>query len=239
VGGFFTTLYAAVDFFAKEVRENAKLKQGFNAMGFSQGNNVIRGYMEKYNDPPVLNFISVHGPLAGTGSLPRCPPSTPLVGRLCRLMTELVAEAAYSDLVQRHVFQANYLRDPLNIAQFRRKCTWLADMNGECRSDEEHKQLALVYKTNFIRTKKMLLVRAMRDTMIFPSMSEWFGAYEDGGYDRVLSMNETEWYKRDSFGLRTMFERGAISFSTTQGDHLDFSEAELMSWVDLLFVVKR
>jgi hypothetical protein len=39
-----------------------------------QGNLLIRAYIERFNDPPVHNFISVHGPLAGVGGLPRCSP---------------------------------------------------------------------------------------------------------------------------------------------------------------------
>ena len=45
-------------------------------MGFSQGNLLIRGYIERYNTPPVKNFISVHGPLAGVGALPHCAPTS-------------------------------------------------------------------------------------------------------------------------------------------------------------------
>jgi hypothetical protein len=40
-----------------------------------QGNLVIRGYIERYNNPPVFNFVSFHGPLAGVGALPQCKPT--------------------------------------------------------------------------------------------------------------------------------------------------------------------
>jgi len=42
-----------VEQFARVVRADPKLKDGFNAMGMSQGNTLIRGYIEMYNDPPV------------------------------------------------------------------------------------------------------------------------------------------------------------------------------------------
>lgn len=40
-----------------------------------QGNLLIRAYIERYNDPPVANFVSFHGPLAGVGALPQCAPT--------------------------------------------------------------------------------------------------------------------------------------------------------------------
>ncbi|KAH8056190.1 palmitoyl-(protein) hydrolase [Aureococcus anophagefferens] len=48
----------SVDFFAAKIRADPKLAGGFNAFGFSQGNNVIRGYIIKYNDPPVLGDLA-------------------------------------------------------------------------------------------------------------------------------------------------------------------------------------
>jgi len=39
----------------------------FNVIGYSQGNLIIRAYIEKYNDPPVESFISMHGPMMGKG----------------------------------------------------------------------------------------------------------------------------------------------------------------------------
>ena len=38
-----------------------KLANGFNAFGLSQGNNLIRGYIQKYNDPPCHTFMSICG----------------------------------------------------------------------------------------------------------------------------------------------------------------------------------
>lgn len=55
-----------VDAFAEVVRADANLSQGFNAIGYSQGNLIIRAYVERYNKPPVKSFISFHGPMMGT-----------------------------------------------------------------------------------------------------------------------------------------------------------------------------
>jgi palmitoyl-protein thioesterase len=43
----------------------------------------------------------------------------------------------------------------------------------------------------FASLNKLVLVKAGDDTIVVPSETEWFGFYEDGSLDRVLSMNET------------------------------------------------
>eukprot|EP00656_Telonema_subtile_P055973 TRINITY_DN8836_c0_g1_i3.p1 TRINITY_DN8836_c0_g1~~TRINITY_DN8836_c0_g1_i3.p1 ORF type:complete len:179 (+),score=50.81 TRINITY_DN8836_c0_g1_i3:101-637(+) len=63
--GFFMTMNDNVDVFAKAIQNDTNLANGFNAIGFSQGNSVIRGYIQKYNDPPVSTFLSVHGTVVG------------------------------------------------------------------------------------------------------------------------------------------------------------------------------
>ena len=43
-------------------------------------------------------------------------------------------------------------------------------------------------------------------------------------------------YKEDLFGLRTADEAGKILFNSTSGNHLQFTNGELLWWVDNYFV---
>jgi hypothetical protein len=43
--GYFLNMDASVDLFAAKISQDQKLRNGFHAIGFSQGNNVIRGYI--------------------------------------------------------------------------------------------------------------------------------------------------------------------------------------------------
>ena len=43
--GYFLNMDASVDIFAQKISQDPKLRDGFHAIGFSQGNNVIRGYI--------------------------------------------------------------------------------------------------------------------------------------------------------------------------------------------------
>ena len=62
-----------IDEFTASVRADPKLANGFTAVGMSQGNLVIRAYIERVNSPPVHKFISICGPHAGEGT---CPDNT-------------------------------------------------------------------------------------------------------------------------------------------------------------------
>ena len=39
------------------------------------------------------------------------------------------------------------------------------------------------------------MVKAEKDTMVYPNDGEWWGAFDSDGKTR-LAMNETEWYKQ-------------------------------------------
>ena len=93
-----------VDIFAEKIRNDTKLAGGFNCVGFSQGNSLCRGYIQKYNDPPVRNFLSVHGTVSGVAGFPDCNPAG-LLGPVCREIARLVGDLAYTSLTQALLFQ--------------------------------------------------------------------------------------------------------------------------------------
>ncbi|OQR97632.1 palmitoyl-protein thioesterase 1 [Achlya hypogyna] len=226
---FFMKFDTQVEIFAKQVAADPKLQKGFNAMGFSQGNLLIRGYIERFNDPPVKNFISVHGPLAGVGALPHCAPTN----FICKQINAIISAAAYTDTVQGKLAQANYFRDPRQIQAYLDHALFLPDINNEKASKRPE------YKTRFASLDHLALVRAAQDTMVYPHESEWFGAYADGHWDVVLPMNATTWYQQDSFGLATLDAGGKITLYETPGDHLQVSTAELLHWMDTHFVAPQ
>ena len=74
--------------------------------------------------------------------------------------------------------------------------------------------------------------KALGDTVVVPREGEWWGGYAANDYTRVLAMNETTWYKEDSFGLRSADKAGKLFFESTDGNHLEFSDEELYTWLD-------
>ena len=125
--GYFMSMNDNLEIFAANIRSNVHLQDGFHAVGFSQGNNLIRGYIAKYNQPTVHTFLSINGVNAGIGAVPYCRASPPLEKKLvqqpqepsldlimsmCDLLMEQASHRAYTEFAQQHSFQANYWRDP-------------------------------------------------------------------------------------------------------------------------------
>eukprot|EP00238_Polyblepharides_amylifera_P009641 CAMPEP_0196578738 /NCGR_PEP_ID=MMETSP1081-20130531/7575_1 /TAXON_ID=36882 /ORGANISM="Pyramimonas amylifera, Strain CCMP720" /LENGTH=234 /DNA_ID=CAMNT_0041898049 /DNA_START=505 /DNA_END=1209 /DNA_ORIENTATION=+ len=226
MNSYFMNMDKEVETFAKQMKADPKLQGGFNAIGYSQGNLVIRGYVERFNDPPVFNFVSIHGPMLGVAGFPQCD----MKASICKTIDHSLGILAYTSAVQNNLAQANYFRDPMRINQFLKGDLFLADVNND-RAGKEN----WLYKENFSKLNKLVLVKAKEDTEIFPRESEWFGYYRDGGFDEILSMEDTVWYSEDRFGLKTLAEAGKIYKHETPGNHLQFSQEFLIEMVNTYF----
>jgi palmitoyl-protein thioesterase len=239
---YFMSLNDQVDFFAAVVSSDPALAHGFNAIGYSQGSLVIRGYIEKYNNPPVLNFISMHGPLAGisdfgdgggefTGTETGTGTGT---GNLSFQVTELLRSSAYTPEVQAGFAPSNYYRDPYLVDEYREHSSFLKNINNEIRNSEAVKtKLQLL---NWASLKSLCLVQAEKDTEIIPAQSSSFGFYEDGARNYILEFNETPWYEGDYFGLQTLDNAGKVHFHTTNAAHLEFNVNTVLDLVKLYFL---
>ena len=230
MNGFIMNLDDQVDYFANVIRNDTHLTNGFNAIGYSQGNLIIRGYIERYNNPPIMNFISMHGPLAGVGGFPGCSIDT----LLCRVFAELLGKFAYLQFIQEHLTQSNYYRDPLKIPDYLNGNHYLVDINNE-NSTQENIQYNENYKLNWCTLNSICLVKALKDTIVIPNESEWFGYFNDGNFNEILKFNETSWYINDLYGLYTLNTMGDVYFNVTNENHLDFSTDYLLDLVGIYF----
>jgi palmitoyl-protein thioesterase len=221
--GYLTGVEEAVDRFAKGIQADPKLAQGFDAVGFSQGNTLVRGYIHKYNNPPVRRFLSVHGTVSGVANVPGCTVSSS--SKMCQTLTHALGLPAYTSYIQNHIFQAGYLRDPKRIdSESYKKHSVLAQWNNEGDTFTQS------FKDNFVKVEKFVMVEALEDTMVEPKEGEhWSFLNADRA---IVSMRETELYKKDSFGLQTVDKAQKIFFETTAGDHMQFSHTELYGWLD-------
>lgn len=92
---------------------------------------MIRGYIQKYNNPPVSTFLSVHGTVVGVASFPKCNPSG-ILGPVCKLISRfLVGPIAYTEFVQNKLFQADYFRNPKELGSSYKKNSQIAQWNNE------------------------------------------------------------------------------------------------------------
>ena len=237
--GYFLNMDASVDIFATKIAKDPRLQKGFHAIGFSQGNNVIRGYIARYNTPTVHTFISVNGVNAGEGTVPGCFPNskgtdTTKLGSFCDLLLEQASKRAYTEFAQEHSFQANYWRDPRESKQEDyHKYSQLARWNNEGPNKNQ------TLNENFAKSSKFVWIMATDDSMVWPREGEHWGCPDskDPFESPILPMNETEWYKEDLFGLRKAQESGKNVFETFQGDHLQFTMEDFDRWVTTYLLV--
>lgn len=230
ISGFLVTMDKNVDNFAARVRNDTKLKGGFDAIGLSQGNSVIRGYIQRYNNPPVRNYLSVHGTVMGVAGFPNCNPSGIIKG-ICDTIAEACGALAYTDVVQNHLFQANYFRDPKRVNTTAYKThSAIAQWNNENPA-----KVNPLYKKNFASVKSYNMIKAMKDTMVFPNAGEWWGEFTPGQFKDIQTIKETDLYKQDLFGLQTVDMAGKINYNTTAGEHLQFTLEDLTFWLDKYF----
>jgi len=228
--GFFMTMNHNVDAFAERVRKDPKLANGFNCVGFSQGNSICRGYIQRYNDPPVVTFLSVHGTVSGVAGFPNCNPDG-VLGPVCKDLSHLCGDVSYTKETQGLLFQIDYYRDPMRVSSDAYKNnSELAQWNNE------GSVYNATFKENFGKTQRFAMIKAEKDTMVYPNEGEWWGHFADGQLVKVLTMKETQWYQQDLFGLKTADEAGKIFFNSTTGDHLEFTEEELAWWVHNYYI---
>jgi len=217
-----------VEEFAEFVRSKPELAGGFNVMGLSQGNLILRAYISLYNDPPVFNFISIHGPHAGVASVPQCSPvPNTVLTEVCSLLDELIGSEVYTEEIQSHIAQSNYLRLPTQIVNYLAHCAFLPNILDKANENP-------TIRKNFSLLNSLALIMANEDTMLDPKETAWFGAYEDGGWDKVISVEELSFY--ESTGLKDLDKRNRVTRIKTAGNHLQFTQAELNSWIDRFFL---
>jgi len=219
--GYFMPINTQIEYVHEKLKNMSELAGGFNAMGFSQGGQFLRAYVERYNDPPVYNLISVGGQHQGVFGMPQCMGNRT---DFCEIMRKLLNIGAYEPEVQSRLVQAEYWQDPLNREEYLEKCIFLPDINNAKVVNE-------TYKQNFIALNHLTLVKFEFDTMVQPRESEWFGFYAEGQDKEVINVQNTTLYLEDTIGLKTLMDNNKVDFIPCPGNHLQFTDAWFVQYL--------
>jgi len=211
--GFFMNVNSQVDMVCKKLSQDEKLKNGYNAIGFSQGGQFLRAVAQRCPTPAMKNLISVGGQHQGVYGLPKCPASA----SICSAVRRLLNYGAYESFVQNSLVQAEYWHDPLDEAKYRDKSIFLADINNEKVQND-------TYKQNLVKLQHLVLIKFLKDTMVVPPDSEWFGFYAPGQTATIQQFNETDLYQKDRIGLKQLEAAGKLAFLSVDADHLIFTD---------------
>jgi palmitoyl-protein thioesterase len=213
---FFSNIAEDLEAVCADLADIPELRDGFNAVGFSQGGQFLRGYVERCNIPPVkvlLTFGSQHN---GISSFQACQPSD----WLCRGSEGLLRTNTWTPWVQTHLVPAQYYRDPEDLESYREHSNFLADINNEKFSANERKEL---YRQNLSGLDKFVMYIFAEDTTVIPKESGWFQEVNVTSGE-VTKLQDRAIYKEDWIGLKKLDEEKKLVFDTLPGRHMALSE---------------
>ncbi|XP_048849384.1 lysosomal thioesterase PPT2 [Brienomyrus brachyistius] len=170
---------------------------GVHFICYSQGGLVCRGILSILPDHNVHSFISLSAPQAG-----QYGDTDYLKYLFPQFVKSNLYHLCYTSVGQR-VSICNYWNDPHHRDMYINSSDYLAVLNSERPNSN-----TTVWKNNFLRIKKLVLIGGPDDGVITPWQSSLFGFYDDN--ETVVDMKHQDVYLRDLFGLKTLDARGDL-----------------------------
>jgi palmitoyl-protein thioesterase len=184
-----TPIWQQVDAFKDIVRN---ISDGFDFIGISQGGLIGRGYVSRYNSPPIANLITLVSPHGGVYD------------------KNLGFIDFYSPIAQSTLSFAGYWRDPTQLVKYHLFSSFLPALNGE---KPLKRNKALQSLTNFA------MVFSPNDEIIKPPSS---GIFETFNEDlSVLPLKNNPIYTNDWIGLKVLNETGRLHTHQTNCTHVE------------------
>ncbi len=213
-----TNLYHQVKYLRSAIQSDPKLKDGFNFVVHSQGGLVARYYLEKCNSPQVLTYISWGSPQQGIFGLPGT-----LDDRFKWLdsMEGYAHHILYSKAIQKIVGFAGYWHDTMHYDRYIKKACFLPYINNEIPHPDE-----ALFKQNICSLKNMILVMSTKEDIVEPRISCHFGFYKKGSKEEIENLVDSQDYKEDKLGLKTLNESGRLHLRLADCTHANFQEDE-------------
>lgn len=187
-----------------------------DALGFSQGGQFLRGYIERCNFPPVRSLVTFGSQHNGISEFQACGSND----WLCRGAQGLLRSNTWSSFVQSRLVPAQYFRDPNQYEEYLEYSNFLADINNERKLKNQ------TYKANLEKLERFVMYLFEDDETVIPKETGWFA--EVNGTEVTL-LKEREIYKEDWLGLKTLDGKGALKFETTPGGHMSLTDKLLES----------
>ncbi|XP_057669447.1 palmitoyl-protein thioesterase 1 [Diorhabda carinulata] len=188
------------------------LVNGFNAIGFSQGGQFLRGLVQRCPTIKMKNLITLGAQHQGVYGLPRCGA---LPFEICNSLRKILSQFAYNRYVQDILVQATYWHDPINEETYKHESAYLGEINNERNINQD-------YIERLQSLENLVMVKFINDTMVQPVESEWFGFYKPGQAIETETLQESSLYTDDRLGLKKMDEESKLHFLEVEGDHLRF-----------------
>lgn len=188
-----------------------------NALGFSQGGQFLRAFVERCNFPKVHNLVTMGSQHNGIFKFQSCDSTGDWA---CRGAEALLRFGRWSDFVQSRLVPAQYFRDINEYDSYLEHSNFLADINNE----RELKNA--LYKSNLKSLNRFGMFMFSEDTTAVPKESAWFAEVNQTNGE-ITTLRDRSIYKEDWLGLRSLDEQGKLNFKTVPGPHMALTEKVL------------
>ncbi|KZF23368.1 alpha/beta-hydrolase [Xylona heveae TC161] len=187
-----------------------------DALGFSQGGQFLRGYIERCNAPPVRSLVTFGSQHNGISDFQTCGPTD----WLCKAAIGLLRSNSWSHYVQARVVPAQYYRDAEDMPSYLEYSNYLADINNERANKSDS------YKKNLQSLENFIMYMFTEDTTVIPKETSWFAEVNSTTGD-VTPLKDRAIYQEDWLGLKLLDQNGALKFLTVDGAHMELDDKVL------------
>lgn len=139
----------------------------------------------------------------------------------CSWWKRLLKLGVYSPVVRSQVVQAQYFKDPRNLAAYAQHNQFLLDINND--SPDAARRNA-TYAANLQQLAAFYMYIFEGDTVVVPKESGWF-ALHDPKSAQIKYLKDLAVYREDRLGLKRLDEAGKLFFRALPGQHLKLSNA--------------
>ncbi|KAH7324708.1 Alpha/Beta hydrolase protein [Stachybotrys elegans] len=188
-----------------------------DAIGFSQGGQFLRGYVERCNYPPVRSLVTFGSQHNGIIDFHTCGDTE----WLCKAAMALLRFNTWGNLVQSRLVPAQYYRNPATQSEYENyieHSNFLADINNERLLKNA------TYKENLASLTNFVMYMFDQDTTVVPKETSWFA--EVNGTE-TIPLRARPLYRENWLGLRDLDAKGGLWFKTIDGDHMQITEQVL------------
>ena len=184
-----------------------------NGLGFSQGGQFLRAYVERCNNPPVANLVTFGSQHNGIAEFQNCKAGD----WLCQGAQALLKGNTWSNFVQSRLVPAQYFRKEEELDKYLESSNFLADVNNERALKNE------TYKTNLMKLEKFAMYMFSEDITVIPKESAWFSEV-NATTGEETKLKDRQLYKEDWLGLKALDQAGKLDFLIAEGGHMVLSE---------------
>ncbi|KAF2089453.1 alpha/beta-hydrolase, partial [Saccharata proteae CBS 121410] len=205
-----------------------------NALGFSQGGQFLRGYIERCNFPKVRNLVTFGSQHNGIAKFQACGATD----WLCKAAIGLLRSNTWSSFVQNRVVPAQYYRSVnettgLASDEYLEYSNFLADINNERELKNR------TYSDHLAELDNFVMFMFAEDTTVIPKETGWFAEVNETS-NEVTHLRDRPIYKEDWLGLKKLDEKGGLVFKNITGGHMEIDEDVLSETFQEYFApVKR